>query len=40
MPLSEEHRRNRAKNYLLGGVLVAVVVLFFVITIVRLGGGS
>ncbi len=39
MPLSEEHRRNRSKNLTMLGILVAVAVLFFVVTLVKLTGG-
>ena len=40
MPLSEEHRRRRSRNFLLGAVLVGLVVLFYVLTIVKLKGGG
>jgi hypothetical protein len=33
-----DDRRRRARNLALGGVLVGLVVLFYVMTIVRLGG--
>ena len=39
VPLSEEHRRNRSKNLTMLGVLLAVAVLFFVVTLVKLTGG-
>ena len=34
----EIHRRRRWRNYALGGVLLGLVVLFFFITIARMGG--
>lgn len=33
-------RRRRGRNLALGGVLLLLVVLFYVITIVKFGGGS
>ncbi len=35
--LSEQHRRNRGRNLALCAVLGGLVVLFYVITIVRMG---
>jgi hypothetical protein len=35
MPLSKHHDKKRGRNYLLGGALLAVVVLFYVITLVK-----
>ena len=32
------HRRQRAKNLVVAGFLIVMVVLFFVLTIVRMGG--
>ncbi len=37
MPISEEHRRRRGRNYALGGALLALAVLFFALTLTRLG---
>jgi hypothetical protein len=34
---SELHRRQRGKNLVVAGFLVALVVVFFVLTIVRMG---
>ncbi len=34
----EFRRRQRTKNLLLGGLLVALAVLFYLVTLVRLGG--
>ena len=36
---SESHRRRRARNRALFDVLFGVVVLFYFLTIVRMGGG-
>ena len=38
MPDKELIRRRRWRNYALGGVLLALVVLFFFITLARMGG--
>ncbi len=38
-PDKEYHRRRRWKNYALAGVLLGLVVLFFFITLARMGGG-
>jgi hypothetical protein len=35
--MDEVARRRRARNWALGGVLFGLVVLFYVITIVRIG---
>jgi hypothetical protein len=40
MPLSEEHRRKRGRNFTLAGVLLFLVVLFFVVSIVKMKGGG
>ncbi|MFQ5984670.1 MAG: hypothetical protein ACE5LL_04045 [Alphaproteobacteria bacterium] len=40
MRSGEMHRRWRSRNLALAGVLLALVVLFFIVTIVRFGGGS
>jgi len=37
MPHSKHHKRLRGRNLLLGGALIALVVLFYVITIVKFG---
>jgi hypothetical protein len=39
MPMHDEHKRRRARNIALALVLFALVVLFYSITIVRMGGG-
>ncbi len=38
MPLSEEHRRNRGKNFTVLGILVAVAALLFLAAIVSVTG--
>jgi len=40
MPLSKEHRRKRGRNFALAGVLLFLVVLFFIVTLVKLKGLS
>lgn len=35
---SDVHRRQRAKNLVVAGGLLVLVVLFFVLTVVRMGG--
>ena len=37
MAKSERHRKMRERNYALVGVLFALVILFFVVTLVKLG---
>ena len=34
----ETERRRRIRNFVLGGALLALAVLFYLITIVRMGG--
>ena len=36
MPLHEEHKKRAGRNYALAGILIALVVLFFVVTLVKL----
>jgi len=36
MPLHEEHKKRAGRNYALGGILLAMVALFFIITLVKL----
>jgi len=38
MPDKEYYRRRRWRNYALAGVLLGLVVLFFFITLARMGG--
>lgn len=38
MAQRDEHKRRRARNIALAAVLFALVVLFYAITIVRMGG--
>lgn len=35
---SDMHRRQRGKNFFMLAVLLALVVLFFILTMVRMGG--
>jgi predicted anti-sigma-YlaC factor YlaD len=35
---SKRHRQQRGKNYALLAVLLAIIVLFYVLTLVRMGG--
>lgn len=37
-PWSERHRQQRVKNYAVAGIIVALVVIFYVVFIVRAGG--
>lgn len=38
MPLSDLHQRKRTKNLTVAGILLALILLFFIITIIKLGG--
>jgi hypothetical protein len=38
VPITDEHRRRRGRNFALAGVLLALVVLFFILTLVKMGG--
>lgn len=38
MPYGEQHRRNRGRNYALAGILLFLVVLFFVVSVVKMQG--
>jgi hypothetical protein len=40
MPLNDQHKKMRARNYALGGVLLALVIIFFVVSIVKMKGGA
>jgi len=39
MPITELHKRKRAKNLTLAGILLGIMALLFVLTLVKLGGG-
>ena len=39
MPLSQHHKRRRVRNFTLLAVLLGLVALFYVMSIVRMGGG-
>jgi len=36
MPLHEEHKKRAGRNYALAGILLALVVLFFVATLAKM----
>jgi hypothetical protein len=38
MPLDDEHKKRRLRNFAVGGILLALVVLFYFITIVKMAG--
>ena len=40
MAHDEEHKRRRVRNLAVGGILIALVVLFYLITIVKMSGSS
>jgi hypothetical protein len=40
MPLSDRHREKRGRNLALAAVLLLLVVLFFVVSIVKMSGAS
>jgi hypothetical protein len=37
MPLHEEHKKRAGRNYVLAGILLGMVALFFMVTLVKLG---
>ena len=37
--LSEVHKRQRSKNWTMFAILVGLVILFYFVSIVRMGGG-
>ena len=40
MPITREHQRKLGRNLALAGVLLFLVVLFFVVSIVKMGGAA
>ena len=40
MPLHEEHKKRRIRNWTIAGLLVVMVVLFYLATIAKLAGGA
>jgi hypothetical protein len=38
MPITEEHKKRRGRNFALAGFLLFLVVLFFAVTLVKMGG--
>ena len=39
MPLSERHRERRGRNFAIAGILFFLVVVFFIASIIKMGGG-
>ena len=39
MPLTELHKKKRAKNFMVLGIIVVMMVVFYMITIIRLTEG-
>jgi hypothetical protein len=37
MPLHEEHKKRKGRNYILAAILGGMVFLFFMVTLVKLG---
>ena len=37
MPITEEHRRRRGRNFALAGALIGLMVIFYLITLARFG---
>ena len=37
MPITDEHRRRRGRNFALAGALLAFIVIFYLITLARFG---
>jgi hypothetical protein len=40
MPLHEEHKKRRIKNWTIAGILLALVILFYLASIARMSGGT
>ena len=40
MPIGEEHKKRRGRNFALAGFLLFLVVLFFAVTLVKMGGAG
>lgn len=40
MSVSDEKKKMKMRNYVVGGILVALVVLFYLITVVKMGEGG
>ncbi len=36
MPLHEEHKKRAGRNYAMAGILLALVILFFMVTLAKL----
>ena len=37
MPINEEHKRKKSKNYILLAILVAVMAMFYYISVLKIG---
>ena len=40
MAKTERHKQMRSRNYTVAGLLVACVILFFILSIVKMSGGG
>ncbi len=40
MPITEEHKKKRSVNLAVGLTLAALVILFFAVTVVRIGNNA
>lgn len=36
----DRHKRQRIRNLAVGGILIALVILFYLITVVKMSGGA
>jgi hypothetical protein len=40
MPLHEEHKKRRVRNWTIAGLLIVLVILFYLATIAKMAGGG
>ncbi len=40
MPLHDEHKKRRVRNYTIAGLLLLMVVLFYLASIAKMAGGG
>lgn len=40
MPKTDEKKKLKMRNFVVGGILIALVVLFYLITVVKMGGNG
>jgi hypothetical protein len=40
MAMTDENKKMRTRNLVVGGILIALVVLFYLITVVKMSGNS